>query len=109
MEINVLIGLLLSFIIGIVIGYLAGIITCQDSVPVYHDQIVSVNKKCGLTDEDLERMSIWDIVRYKHNGEYDCVWSSMHTKRDAEKHCKELNEDYHKNYGKYVVERNVNI
>jgi hypothetical protein len=51
-------------------------------------------------------MPIWDIVRYKTNGEYDCVWGSMHTKRDADKRCKALNEDYHKNYGKYVVERN---
>ena len=64
------------------------------------------NSHCGLTLDELERMAIWDIVRYKANGEYDCVWSSMHTKRDADKRCKALNEDYHKYYGKYVVERN---
>lgn len=51
-----------------------------------------------------DNMPIWSIVRYKHNGEYDCVWSSGHTKRDADKICAELNQDYHKNYGKYVVE-----
>lgn len=64
------------------------------------------NSHCGFTPEELERMPIWDIVRYTHNGEYDCVWSSGHSKRDADKSCKELNEDYHKYYGKYVVERN---
>ena len=64
------------------------------------------NSRYGFTPEELERMPIWDIVRYTHNDEYDCVWSSMHTKRDADKRCKALNEDYHKYYGKYVVERN---
>ena len=44
------------------------------------------------------------IVRYKKNGEYDCVWSSGHTRRDAEKRAEKLNSDYHKNYGTYVVE-----
>lgn len=56
--------------------------------------------------ESKERLSIWSIVRYKKDGEYDCVWSSGHTKREADKRCKALNEDYHKKYGKYVVEIN---
>lgn len=56
--------------------------------------------------EKKERYHIWDIVRYKDNGEYDCVWSAGHTLREAKKRCKELNNDYHRNYGKYVVELN---
>lgn len=49
---------------------------------------------------------LWHIVRYTRNGVYDCIWSSGHTLRDALKRCKQLNEDYHKYYGVYVVEDN---
>lgn len=48
--------------------------------------------------------SIYTIVRYYFDGSYDCIWSSGHTLRDALKKCKELNNDYHKNYGIYIVE-----
>lgn len=96
-------GILFIFvwICGIALGYAIGKNTKSGNTT-----IVKEVSRCGLTPEELERMPIWDIVRYAHNGEYDCVWSSMHTKRDADKRCKALNEDYHKNYGKYVVERN---
>lgn len=49
-------------------------------------------------------LPIYTIVRYHSDGSYDCIWSDKHTLRDALKKCKELNEDYHKNYGVYVVE-----
>ena len=89
------------WICGIALGYAIG-----NNSKKNNTMIIKEVSHCGFTPEQLERMDIWDIVRYTHNGEYDCVWSSMHTKRDADKRCKALNEDYHKNYGKYVVERN---
>ena len=49
-------------------------------------------------------LPIYSIVRYHKDGSYDCIWSSRHTFRNALKRCNELNEDYHKNYGVYVVE-----
>lgn len=93
--------IILVWICGIALGYVIGKNTKSGTTT-----IVKEVSHCGFTPEELERMPIWDIVRYKTNGEYDCVWSGEHSKRDADKRCKELNEDYHKNYGKYVVERN---
>lgn len=55
--------------------------------------------------DSKERLPIWGIVRYRDN-KFDCVWSGGLTKREADKRCKELNSDYHKNYGEYVVEMN---
>lgn len=78
-------------------GYMFGLMT------VKNDTKPQVNKENAIR-VDKEKLPIWAIVRYKHNGTYDCVWSSGHTKRDADKKCKQLNSDYHKNYGKYVVE-----
>jgi len=49
-------------------------------------------------------LPIYSIVRYHEDGSYDCIWSSNYTLHNAQKRCKELNEDYHKNYGVYVVE-----
>ena len=98
MGINIIISLLLSLVFGVIIGYLFG---NYNNVKT----IIKYNNRCGFTDEEVERMHVWNIVRYRHNGEYDCVWSSGHTKREADKRCKELNEDYHMYYGKYVVER----
>ena len=57
-----------------------------------------------MNKEKLINLPIYTIVRYKDNGDYDCVWSSGHMLRDAIKKCKQLNEDYHKVYGKYIVE-----
>lgn len=51
-------------------------------------------------------LPIFSIIRYTENNVYDCVWKGGYTLRDALKACKKLNEDYHKNYGKYVVEDN---
>ena len=101
----VILFVVISYFLGIFVGYCAG-----KNITVYDYTAKAIKEKedtrYRLKKEQLERMSIWDIVRYKPNGVYDCVWSGMHTKRDADKICKELNEDYHKNYGKYVVERN---
>lgn len=52
---------------------------------------------------DMDKLNVWGIVRYV-NGKYDCVWHSGYSKREAEKRCKELNSDYHRYYGTYVVE-----
>ena len=46
----------------------------------------------------------YSIVRYKKDGSYDCVWQSGLTRREAEKRAEKLNNDYHKNYGTYVIE-----
>ena len=51
-------------------------------------------------------LPIFNIVRYDENGNYDCMWKSGLRFRDAIKKCKELNSDYHKYYGEYVVEDN---
>lgn len=48
-------------------------------------------------------LPIYNIVRYR-DGKYDCIWDSGITLRNALKICKVLNEDYHRNYGEYVVE-----
>ena len=57
-----------------------------------------------LKENSHANTPIHAIVRYKKNGEYDCVWKSGLTRREAERLCEELNSDYHKNYGTYVVE-----
>ena len=101
MEFFSIILFIFLLLCGIAVGYAIG-----NNSKKNNTTIVKEVSHCRLTSEELERMPIWDIVRYSHNGEYDCVWSSAHTKRDADKRCKALNEDYHKNYGKYVVERN---
>lgn len=56
-----------------------------------------------LLDIDLDKAPVWGIVRYR-DGQFDCIWSRGHTKREAEKKCKKLNSDYHKDYGEYSVE-----
>lgn len=107
----IIIGFILAFVIGCVIGWLIGGwndvtngMTFCDGVKKFMEGPVS---KEPFPKIDREKMHIWDIVRYKDNGEYDCVWSSGYTKRDADKKCAKLNSDYHKYYGKYVVEDGV--
>lgn len=94
-----LILILLGFVIGCAIGWMFGSFD-----GIVKEGIATVKKEPEI---DREKLCIWDIVRYKDNGEYDCVWSSGHTKRDADKKCAKLNSDYHKYYGKYVVEDGV--
>lgn len=107
----IIIGFILAFVIGCVIGWLIGGwndvtngMTFCDGVKKFMEGPVSEEPSLKL---DKEKMHIWDIVRYKDNGEYDCVWSSGYTKRDADKQCAKLNSDYHNYYGKYVVEDGV--
>ena len=69
-----------------------------------HEMTLEEAEKFQQQWDDRARMSIWSIVRYDHKGNYDCVWKSGLTKREADKRCQKLNEDYHKNYGTYVVE-----
>lgn len=45
----------------------------------------------------------WCIIRYRDD-KFDCVWKSGLRKDVAEKKAKELNNDYHKNYGFYIAE-----
>lgn len=94
-----LILILLGFVIGCAIGWMFGSFD-----GIVKEGITTIKKEPEI---DREKLCIWDIVRYKDNGEYDCVWSSGHTKRDADKRCAKLNSDYHKYYGKYVVEDGV--
>lgn len=82
-------------------GYMFG---CMCSTNGNQKQSEQSSKPEQTPKVDKEKLHIWAIVRYSHDGKYDCVWSSGYTKRDAEKKCKQLNNDYHKNYGKYVVE-----
>lgn len=89
---EMLLLILLGFVIGCAIGWMLG-------------SFNGIIKK--EPEIDREKLCIWDIVRYKDNCEYDCVWSSGHTKREADKICAQLNSDYHKYYGKYVVEDGV--
>lgn len=56
-----------------------------------------------LLNIDIDKAPVWGIVRYR-DGQFDCIWSRGHTKREAEKKCKKLNSDYHKDYGEYSVE-----
>ena len=86
---GMLILILLGFVIGCVIGWLIGGwndvtngMTFCDGVKEFMEGPVS---KEPFPKIDREKMHIWDIVRYKDNGEYDCVWSSGYTKRDADK------------------------
>ena len=96
---EMLILILLGFVIGCAIGWMMG-----GFDGIVKEGFATVKKEPEI---DREKMCIWDIVRYKSSGEYDCVWSSGHTKRDADKICAKLNSDYHKYYGKYVVEDGV--
>lgn len=57
-----------------------------------------------MKNEQPINLPIYSIVRYHKDGSYDCIWNSNYTLRNALKRCKELNEDYHKNYGVYIVE-----
>ena len=94
---------LILFLLGAVIGFAVGwMLVGFDGI--VKEGIATIKKEPEI---DREKLCIWDIVRYKNNGEYDCVWSSGHTKRDADKRCAKLNSDYHKYYGKYVVEDGV--
>lgn len=94
---------LILFLLGAVIGFAVGwMLVGFDGI--VKEGITTIKKEPEI---DREKLCIWDIVRYKNNGEYDCVWSSGHTKRDADKRCAKLNSDYHKYYGKYVVEDGV--
>lgn len=97
---------LLGFVIGCAIGWMLGSFD-----GIVKEGITTIKKEPEIDKKepeiDREKLCIWDIVRYKNNGEYDCVWSSGHTKRDADKRCAKLNSDYHKYYGKYVVEDGV--
>lgn len=104
-----LILILLVLVIGCAIGWMLGSFD-----GIVKEGITTIKKgpeptplKINVPEIDREKLCIWDIVRYKDNGEYDCVWSSGYTKRDADKKCAKLNSDYHKYYGKYVVEDGV--
>ena len=52
--------------------------------------------------ERKTKMPIWDIVRYV-KGIFDCIYESGLTQKEAVKKCDELNNDYHSNYGFYMV------
>lgn len=51
----------------------------------------------------------WKIVRYKRNGDFDCIWKSgIYDKRVADAKCAKLNDPEQGNeyrYGTYVVEK----
>ena len=96
---EMLLLILLGFVIGCAIGWMMGSFD-----GIVKEDIATIKKEPEI---DREKLCIWDVVRYKSNGDYDCVWSSGHTKRDADKRCAKLNSDYHKYYGKYVVEDGV--
>lgn len=103
MENNLLyIGLL---VIVAILSFLWGQF-CGSTKNSFKEEKKNIEEKYLEQYNDIERKPIWDIVRYHENGEYDCVWSRGHTKREADKRCAKLNTDYHKNYGIYVVEIN---
>lgn len=109
---TIFIGFALAFALGGVIGWLLGLLNITTDDETFHNGIKTFMKGPEIKPIDhpkidKEKMHIWDIVRYKDNGEYDCVWSSGHTKREADKRCAKLNSDYHRYYGKYVVEDGV--
>lgn len=53
--------------------------------------------------------SYWNIVRYKKDGSFDCLWeTAIYDKRVADKRCARLNDPNEGNehlYGVYVVEK----
>lgn len=85
------------FFLGFIFGKLSNKTPYSETIPDLNEL-----DKSELSI-DMDKLPVWDVVRY-HNDMFDCVWSGNHTRREAEKVCKKLNNDYHRNYGEYRVE-----
>lgn len=94
--------ILLLIVFSFIVGFLFGASKRETETNIQNTKTADDNPTT-LLNIDLDKAPVWGIVRYR-NGQFDCIWSRGHTKREAEKKCKKLNSDYHKDYGEYSVE-----
>lgn len=94
--------ILLLIVISFIVGFLFGSSNKETETDIQKPKTADDNPTT-LLNIDVNKAPVWGIVRYR-DGQFDCIWSRGHTKREAEKKCKKLNSDYHKDYGEYSVE-----